>query len=156
MAREEVTLSKTVTMFLEPQQVRVVATVGDPWSIVGAGDFDRDDNPEGTADILWHNSLTNETKIWFMHHEQQFKAANVTDKDGTDIRVGLPWSIVGVGVFGVNGNTGILWHNAETHETKIWFMTHNIVNSSANLRGREGDILVKDPWRIMGSGNFEL
>src|SRR5260370_301126 len=35
---------------------------GPPWSIVGTGDF----NSDGKDDLLWHNTATNETKIWFI------------------------------------------------------------------------------------------
>jgi FG-GAP repeat len=36
--------------------------IGPPWSIVGVGDM----NGNGKADIVWYNSQTGETKVWYM------------------------------------------------------------------------------------------
>src|SRR2546428_646333 len=66
------------------------AFVGLPWSIVGAGDFNRD----GNADILWHNATTNETQLWLMVGNRVAGRATVLGEDGEATFVGLPWSIV--------------------------------------------------------------
>jgi hypothetical protein len=51
------------------------------------------------TDILWHNSSTNETQIWFMNSHRVSGRATVLGEDGSPAFVGLPWSIVGVSVF---------------------------------------------------------
>ena len=67
-------------------------SVGPPWNIVGVADFDLD----GKADILFHNSSSNETQIWFMDGPKIRSRATVTAEDGkTRIFVSPPWSIVG-------------------------------------------------------------
>ena len=48
--------------------------VGPPWSIVAVGDFDGDVH----ADILWHNSQTQETQIWFMNEARVLSRATRT------------------------------------------------------------------------------
>ena len=65
---------------------------GPPFSIVGVGDFNRD----GNADIVWHNSSTGETQIWFMDGNMLAGRATVVDENGPAF-VGPPFSIVGVG-----------------------------------------------------------
>ena len=71
------------------------ALVGPPFSIVGVGDFDGN----GQADILWYNSSTGESQMWFMDGSKLSGRATVVDADGKPALVGPPFSIVGVEVF---------------------------------------------------------
>jgi len=67
------------------------ALVGLPWSIVGTNDF----NQDGKGDILWYNSSTGETQIWFMNGRSVVRRATVdADLDGGGALVGPPWSIM--------------------------------------------------------------
>jgi hypothetical protein len=83
--------------------------VGLPWRIVGAGDFKEDGIPE----IVWHNSSTNETQIWFMGRggigNQITRRATVVDEHGNPIFVGKPWRIVGTGDSFLGDEREILW-----------------------------------------------
>ncbi|MGQ8850922.1 hypothetical protein ACUTT6_27385, partial [Bacillus sp. TSA_125.2] len=65
--------------------------VGAPWSIVGTSDMNRD----GKSDIVWHNSDTNETQIWFMNDHKIISRETVLGENGSPFFVGAPWSIVG-------------------------------------------------------------
>jgi len=67
------------------------AFVGPPWTIVGTGDSLSGDDRE----ILWHNSVTNETQVWFMSRHRVGGRATVLGEDGKPVFVGLPWRIVG-------------------------------------------------------------
>lgn len=51
------------------------------------------------SDILWYNSSTGETQIWFMDGHRVASRATVLGEDGSAVFVGPPWSIVGTGVF---------------------------------------------------------
>src|SRR4029450_2597392 len=87
------------------------AIVGLPWRIVGTGEF----GGLGVNDIVWHNTSTNETQIWFMDGYQIKRRATVVGEHvgivttpggipaAQPVRVGLPWSIVGVGNFTGDG-----------------------------------------------------
>jgi hypothetical protein len=46
-------------------------------------------------EIIWHNSSTNETQIWFMDRHRLTGRATVLGEDGRPAFVGPPWSIVG-------------------------------------------------------------
>ena len=105
--------------------------VGDPWGIVGAGDFDGN----GKADILWHNSTTNETQIWFMDGFKVVNTGTVLGENGQPFFVGVPWTIVGVGDFDGNGKADILWHNSTSNETQIWFMDGNKIVGRPDVVG---------------------
>ncbi len=127
--------------------------VGDPWSIVGVGDFDAN----GKADILWHNSSTGLTEIWFMDGERVVNTPTVLGSNGAPPVVGDPWSIVGAHDFNGDGKADILWHNRLTNETQIWFMNGSSVVSTGTVVGGDGKALfLGPPWRIVGAGDFTL
>ncbi|MDP8960727.1 MAG: hypothetical protein M3N32_03795 [Actinomycetota bacterium] len=44
--------------------------------------------------IVWHNSQTNETQIWFMDGHRLTGRGTVLGEMGEPAFVGLPWSIV--------------------------------------------------------------
>ena len=153
--------NETKIWFMDGQKVNGQATVrgedgaaphvGPPWSIVGAGDF----NDDGKADILWHNSQTNEIQLWFMAGYRVTGRATVVGEDGRPALVGPPWSIVGTGDFSADGKADILWHNGSTGETQVWFMDGNRVTGRATVLGEDGRaIFVGPPWSIVGTGDF--
>lgn len=127
------------------------AYVGPPFSIVGVGDF----NGSLTDDLLWHNSVTNETQIWFMHFDRVSSRATVLGETGSPAYVGSPFNIVGVGDFDGDGRADIVWHHKDTHETQIWFLKDYRVIRRGTVIGEDGKAAyIGPPFRIVGTGDF--
>ncbi len=125
--------------------------IGPPWSIVGVGDF----NQNGKADILFHNADDGASQIWLMDGNKIVSRPNVVAENGSALRVGPPWSIVGVGDFNQNGKADILWHNAQDGTAQIWFMDGNRIASRADIVGEKNEhMFIKPPWSIVGVGLF--
>lgn len=119
--------------------------VQDPWRIVGSRDF----NNDGSTDLLWHNSASNETQLWYMNREARTNWATVVDEGGKPIFVGPPWSIV------ATAPGQIIWHNSASGETQIWRMNGQQITGRATVLDEGGKpILVGLPWRIVSSGDF--
>jgi len=126
--------------------------VGLPWSIVAAKDFDH----SGVTDIVWHNANTGETQIWLMNGFQIAGRRTVEDENSKPIFVGLPWRIVGANELATDGNTRILWHNADTGETQLWLMNGFQIASRHTVEDENRKpIFVGLPWRIVGTGHFD-
>ena len=82
-----------------------------PWNIVGVGDFNGDGNP----DIVWRNSATGETIVWYMQGVLRL---------GTETLETLPppWNIIDISDFDRDGSPDILWKNSATGEVVVWYM----------------------------------
>jgi hypothetical protein len=129
----------------------VAMLVGSPWSIVGTNDFDRD----GSTDLLWHNDSTGETQLWYMHGLAVVARATVdANQDGGAAFVGAPWSIVATGDFNLDGNADILWHNASTGESQVWFMRDSSRIGRASLALAGSTAFVGSPWSVVGAQDF--
>src|SRR5215469_16862431 len=126
--------------------------IGPPFSIVGVGDF----NGDGQAGILWHNSSTGESQIWFMDRQKRSARATVLGEDGRPALIGPPFSIVGVGDFNGDGQADILWYNSSTGESQIWFMGGDKLRSRATVLGEDGNpTFIGPPFSIVGAGDFD-
>src|SRR5207302_535506 len=122
-----------------------------PWRIVAAGDFSGD----GKADILWHNSSTRETQIWFMDSERVVGRGTVLGEDGNPVFIGPPWRIVGAAEFNGDGMADILWHNSDTNETQMWFMDRVRLGARGTVLDEQGNaIFIGAPWGIVAAGDF--
>jgi len=105
------------------------------------------------ADILWHNSSTNETQIWFMNGPQLTGRTPVVAENGKAIFVGPPWKIVATGDLHLRG-ADIVWHNDVSSETQIWEMEGRRVSGRRTVADQNGPIFVGSPWNIVGTGRF--
>src|SRR6185312_12610408 len=111
------------------------AYVGPPWSVAAVADM----NGDGQNDIIWHNSETNETQIWMMNGHQITGRPNVVDESGSQMVIGLPWSITGTADMNGDGRGDIVWHNAQTGQTHIWFMNGYQIAGRPNVTDEAGN-----------------
>jgi CSLREA domain-containing protein len=116
-------------------------TVADPnWVINGLRDFDGD----GKADLLWHNTVTGKTVIWFLNGTGVISwayAPTVAD---------VNWEIVRAADFNGDGKADLLWRNKATGDQVIWIMDH------AGLSNWEYLPPVVDPtWALAAVGDLD-
>jgi hypothetical protein len=129
-----------------------VAPIGPPFSIVGAGDMDGD----GHADIVWYNSQTGETQVWYMDGHRRVGRGTVIDEFGQFIPIGPPFRIVGVGPMDGNGKADIVWYNSQTGETQVWYMDgHQLVGRGTVVDEGGTFIPIGPPFRIVGVGDMD-
>jgi hypothetical protein len=129
-----------------------VAPIGPPFSIVGAGDMDGD----GSADIVWHNSQTGETQVWYMDGHRRVGRGTVIDEDGQFAPIGPPFAIVGVGPMNGNGKADIVWYNSQTGETQVWYMDGHRRVGRGTVVDEGGDFIpIGPPFRIAGVGDMD-
>jgi hypothetical protein len=130
--------------------------VGPPWSVVGANDLDIGVDGYGYAHIIWHNDVTGETKYWMLRGETYYFSQTVSDPNGIPLLVGSPWSIVATGDLNRDGNPDIIWYNAASGETQIWYMNNFVVSGQKTVfwENHIAPALVGLPWRIVGSNDF--
>ncbi|PYS22401.1 MAG: hypothetical protein DMG11_26740 [Acidobacteria bacterium] len=127
--------------------------VGPPWSVAGVNDM----NGDGYADIVWHNDSRGETQLWLMNGISIARRTNVVAENGGPIFVGLPWSIVATDDMNGDGKPDIIWHNAASGETQIWYMNTDRITRRATvyLENNTGPALAGLPWHIVGTGDFD-
>ena len=128
--------------------------IGLPWRIVGSSDF----NFDKRTDILWYNESTGESQIWYMNpsgHRLEGRAT-VFGLDGKPAFIGPPFSIVGAEDMNGDGYADIIWHNAQSGETQIWYMNSRNLSDRGTVLWEDGvkAALVGLPWRIVSSGDF--
>ena len=84
-----------------------------------------DFNGDGKADILWRNTTTGETAIWFINGTTVTSTASV----GT---VPTTWSIVATGDFNGDGKADIVWRDTSGN-VAIWLMNGATVSADRQL-----------------------
>src|SRR3990172_6671045 len=125
--------------------------IGPPFSVVGVGDM----NGNGKADLVWYNSQTGETQIWFMDGDRLVSRGTVVDETGTFIPIGPPFSMVGVGDMNGNGKADLVWYNSQTGETQIWFMDGNRLVGRGTVVDEGGTFIpIGPPFSIVGVAAF--
>jgi len=129
--------------------------IGPPWRIVGSRDF----NGDGKSDVLWYNSSTGETQLWFMKGHELARRATVLSENGSPIFIGPPWSIVGTNDMNGDGKSDIIWNNSSTGEIQVWFMNGHTLSGRATVLAEDGSALLVGlprgfPGRIAGTNDM--
>lgn len=120
--------------------VVALATVADTnWRMVGSADF----NLDGAGDVIWRNTATGDTAVWFMSLAEYLGAADlgrVTDQN---------WIVAGAADFSGDGRVDLLWHNVKTGDMSLWLL-NGTTYTSAVLLPRVADV----NWQVVGVGAF--
>ena len=106
------------------------------WSIVGLGDFDG----TGFTDILWRDSSSGTVAIWLTKILGGYGVQTASSLGA----VPSNWSIVETGDFDGDGKSDILWRDANTGTTVIWFLNGTQVSQSTTVGAVGSD------WTIQG------
>ncbi len=117
-----------------PSSLSQPSAVDSAWQVVSSGDFDGDD----TSDVLWINTSTGMTYIWFMNGKA----------GGSPGTVGTQWQIACVSDFNGDDTTDILWRNISTGMVYIWLM------NGATIAGSGSPATVGLEWQIVNVGDF--
>src|SRR5262249_5478953 len=120
--------------------IAALPTTPTSWTVAGIGYF----NGNASSDVLWHNTVSGQNLIWDIQNDQYDPATNIT---------ALPtpsacWTVAGIGAFGGNGASDILWHNTISGHNLIWIIQNN--------QYAGGAILPTTPtsWSVAGVGDF--
>src|SRR5262249_13635688 len=69
---------------------------------------------DGKADILWHHSLSGESRLWVMNKFAVTSRLVLPTLSDTD------WRVAGAADFTGDGQADILWRNDATGENVLW------------------------------------
>jgi trimeric autotransporter adhesin len=101
----------------------IVPDIKDPtWILVGAADFkDKNGIKDGVPDLLWRNTVTGKTVIWYMKWVNNALTWN-TDAEINPSLTDPNWTLLGVVDFNKDGNPDLIWRNIVDGSTPIWYM----------------------------------
>ncbi|MDT3777453.1 hypothetical protein PJI16_07760 [Nitrospira sp. MA-1] len=115
----------------------------------GARRLSNDLNADGTADLLWRNSLNGLVVGWLM------KDAAVTT---TGVLGGVPsnWQIMGMGDVNADGQADVIWRNTTTGVVAVWFMD-GLAHTSTSFPGSASlSYVIKGIGDVDGNGTADL
>ena len=108
------------------------------------------------ADLLWYNSSTGETQVWYMRGDTVVNRGTVVDERGAVAPIGPPFSIVGAGDMDGDGSADIVWYNSQTGETQVWYMDgHRRVGRGPVIDENGQFTPIGPPFVIVGVGPIE-
>jgi hypothetical protein len=107
----------TVTSSQAPTFQGSVVTPDSSWSIVAAGDFNRDDK----TDLLWRQAGTGPLQEWQMNGSQ-ITSSQIVKFQGSQVTPDASWSVVEIGDFNGDGKSDVLWRQSGTGALSEWLM----------------------------------
>ena len=134
--------TRELSLQLTPAQTRILPRIPAAEFVVAAvGDLDGDGYPE----LIMRSTATGETQEWRL--SSAWDAVSVkTIHAGNN----LGWNLIGSRDFDGDGNHDILWRNASTGMTLIWFMKGSSIRASTVVhQGGNTD------WTIAGLDDFD-
>jgi hypothetical protein len=111
------------------------------WRIAALADF----NGDGYPDIVWQDTVSGASQIWFMTGSQGTTLLEAATLSGPN-----PWLIVGANDFNQDGHPDLLWEDPVSGWAQIWYLGGPqgiTLLSAANLT-------LQNPWHIVGTGDF--
>src|SRR5919206_162813 len=91
------------------------------------------------SDIVWYNSATGETQVWYMDGHRLVDRGTVLGTDGNPALIGPPFGIVGVGDMNGDGRADIVSYNTSTGETQVWYMAGHQLVDRGTVLGLDGN-----------------
>ncbi|MBF0292065.1 MAG: VCBS repeat-containing protein [Nitrospinae bacterium] len=123
------------------------STIG--WQAQGIGDFDGDKK----YDLLWRDSASGQVAVWTMNGADVVTTSLASMSPGAYTAT-TGWQIQGIGDFDGDVKSDILWRDAGTGQTAIWFMSGSTVMSSSNTNVSAGAYTATAGWQVHGVGDF--
>jgi hypothetical protein len=100
-----------------------------------------DFNADGKADLLWSNTTSGATYVWYMNGPVLITDAFIAAIDPS-------WKVQGVADFNSDGKPDLVWRNTANGNTYVWYMNGPNFVSDAFLFG------LPPEWVIQGAADF--
>jgi hypothetical protein len=110
------------------------------WQIVAVADF----NGDGFPDVVWQDSASGNTQVWFLG------PPGITILGSATITSGNPWRIVAAADFNQDGYPDLVWQDPVSGLVQIWYLggpQGTTLTAAANLT-------MGNSWQVVGAGDF--
>jgi hypothetical protein len=112
------------------------------WKIVGAGDLNRDSQP----DLLWRHQTSGALRVWHMSGVEQWDSVDLSPPV-TDVK----WEINGVADLNGDGWLDLVWRHYTNGGVAAWFLIDTTLVQAARLTPATSADL---DWHIVGAGDM--